>query len=259
MVNSYCNSLDETFAQLVFFGLLKEEDAQCFSVQSSITVGSYLLFVGAILLALCNTFVIKAVVQYFRDKDEIAAVLQDDVEKELQLLESSKSESLQREGGEESLFIRPAPVLFTDTFRWLLRPEDVTGGSEKDDGGGGRTDDLEYDKATTDASPSSVKDQQKRTQHGPIHHQSTSLETIDDGMEKNKTSSGVTTSENRPLPPPPLPPPPPPESSMKEQDEIEMSYTEVSGISKNNDSPLPPTPNQRADDEIKKISVKPDP
>lgn len=114
MINSYCNSLDETFAQWVYFGIIKEEDAQCFSVQSSIEAGSYVLAVGAVILALINTLVNKAVVQYFRDLKPAVHVKgsQEDLE---------KSSSENSEGDEK---IHPVPVLFTDTFRWLLRSEE---------------------------------------------------------------------------------------------------------------------------------------
>jgi uncharacterized paraquat-inducible protein A len=115
MINSYCNSLNDTFAQLVYYGLLNEEDAQCFSVGTSIESGSYILAGGAVLLALVNSFVSKAAFQYFRDQadsneEEVDADMLGDVE--IDNAESAASN------------IRPVPVLFTDTFRWLLRTAD---------------------------------------------------------------------------------------------------------------------------------------
>lgn len=129
MINSYCDSLGDVFGQLVYFGILKEEDAQCFSVQSSIESGFFILAAGAILLAVLNTFVVKAVRQYIRDKSELEKQVLD--EKNMAELGESSDE----EGGpikdagvdaEEVLAsgIRPAPVLFTDTFRWLLQHDD---------------------------------------------------------------------------------------------------------------------------------------
>ncbi len=112
MINSYCNSLDETFAQWVYFGIIKAEDAQCFSVQSSIEEGSFILAVGAVLLAFLNAFVNKAATQYFRD-----------MEKSIPLVagvhKSGDLAATDMVVVEES--IRPVPVLFTDTFRWFLR------------------------------------------------------------------------------------------------------------------------------------------
>jgi len=121
MVNSYCGSLDSFFSELVFYGILKNEDGQCFSVKSSIEGGFFVLAVGAILLALINAFVSKATKQYFRDQDE--------PNRRSQIKErSSRLESAEK--GQEvtddhsQTKIRPVPVLFTDTFRWLLRQDD---------------------------------------------------------------------------------------------------------------------------------------
>jgi Paraquat-inducible protein A len=111
MVNSYCDSLKDSFAQLVFYGLLNEEDAQCFSVRSSIEGGSYILAAGAVLLALVNSFVTKAVFQFFRDHAESS---EDD---DVVMVEDIEADSVDRH-------IKPVPVLFTDTFRWLLRRAD---------------------------------------------------------------------------------------------------------------------------------------
>ena len=126
MINSYCNGLKDTFAQMVYYGILKEEDAQCFSVRSSIEAGSYILGAAAVLLAILNTFVNKAIVQFFRDKDEL--------EKRCHGVEETE-DSLKSEGSvslddveessltERTSVIHPVPVLFTDRFRWLLRQE----------------------------------------------------------------------------------------------------------------------------------------
>jgi hypothetical protein len=122
MINSYCDSLKDTFAQLVYYGILKEEDAQCFSVQSSIEGGSFALAAGAVLLALINTFVVKAVVQYFRDEDELEKECLGDEEKCSNSMDSWNTE-LDESESIVSERIHPVPVLFTDTFRWLLRRE----------------------------------------------------------------------------------------------------------------------------------------
>ena len=70
MINAYCGSLDGTFAQMVYYGIIKKEDAQCFRVNTSIDGGFFILAAAAVLLALLNTFVLKAVRQYDRDKDQ---------------------------------------------------------------------------------------------------------------------------------------------------------------------------------------------
>jgi Paraquat-inducible protein A len=123
MVNAYCGSLDETFAQLVFFGIMNEEDAQCFKVNSKVEDGTFVLAAGAVLLALLNTFVMRAVGQYFRDKENDARRGQDLAKLEALSGDSgslSSEEVMQAKNG-----INPIPVLFTDTFRWLLVRHDV--------------------------------------------------------------------------------------------------------------------------------------
>jgi hypothetical protein len=128
MINSYCDSLQDTFAQLVYYGILAEEDAQCFSVRSTIEGGSFMLAAGAVLLALLNTFVVKAVTQYFRDDrdalekmivpaDEVSDVKSDHTS-------DTASEEESDVNGHAAARIQPVPVLFTDTFRWTLRRDD---------------------------------------------------------------------------------------------------------------------------------------
>lgn len=124
MVNEYCETLDGFFAELVFYGILKSEDAQCFSIKSSIEKGFLLLAIGAVLLALMNAFITKATAQYCRDSNRPVQL------NSTQELGGSTLESAGEEGQEvaanhsDSLPpILPPPVLFTDSFRWLLQGE----------------------------------------------------------------------------------------------------------------------------------------
>jgi hypothetical protein len=124
MINPYCKSLKGFFAEMVYYGLLKDEDAQCFRTDVKIEPTFYLLFTSAICLALINTFVMKAVSQYFRDihstfiqgvVDEKSATFEDpDFQDENcnNIETSAKSK------------IHPVPILFTDRYRWFLRRED---------------------------------------------------------------------------------------------------------------------------------------
>eukprot|EP00980_Cylindrotheca_fusiformis_P014865 scaffold4056_cov115-Cylindrotheca_fusiformis.AAC.9 len=123
MINSYCDSLKETFGKLVYYGLLKEEDAQCFSVKSSIESGSFFLAFGAVLLALLSTFVTKAVVQYLRDEGETEKRLRDEEDSLYGSEFTSGTDEDSELDGALGSRIHPAPVLFTDTFRWLLFQE----------------------------------------------------------------------------------------------------------------------------------------
>jgi hypothetical protein len=113
MLNDYCGNLKGTFSQLVYYGILDESDAQCFRVESVLEIGSYILAAAAILLGLLNSFVMKAVLQYFRDmdaQDERQTGLDDEEPIEI-------SKALEE--------IHPVSVLFTDTFRWFLLREDT--------------------------------------------------------------------------------------------------------------------------------------
>jgi len=120
MVNEYCDSLDGFFSELVFYGLLKTEDAQCFSVKSVIEEGFFILAVGSILLALINAFVSKATSQYCRDQDEPNRM--NEIQEHNSTLESAEAGQEANANDSEST-IHPPPVLFTDVFRWLLIPE----------------------------------------------------------------------------------------------------------------------------------------
>ena len=61
--NAVC--LDSTFDLLVYYGMLKAEDAQCFRVEAKLESAAYLLASGALQVALLNTYVGNASKQYF--------------------------------------------------------------------------------------------------------------------------------------------------------------------------------------------------
>ena len=130
MINSYCDGLKKTFAELVQFGLLKKNDGQCFRVNSSIKSGSFLLLASAIVLGLMSNYVVRAVVQYFRDEADRLhhelykhdSVIGDDFDendcsnKDVDL-DSDDADQIRRS-------IRPVDVLFSDIYRWTLRRND---------------------------------------------------------------------------------------------------------------------------------------
>lgn len=107
MINAYCGSLQGFFSQLVFYGVVEDQDAQCFRVDTTIDTGFFILAAGALMLALLNTFVIHAVRQQQRDKARSP------------FCGSTFGCGEDLEKAREK--IHPAPVLFTDSFRWLLR------------------------------------------------------------------------------------------------------------------------------------------
>jgi hypothetical protein len=113
------------FAELSYYGLLKEQDAQCLRTDVKVEPPFYVLFVGTILLATLNTIVMTAVAQYFRDQEtktlvgggtNTNAVVSD-------LNDLTYYETGNGETSAES--IRPVPVQFSDRFRWLLCREDT--------------------------------------------------------------------------------------------------------------------------------------
>lgn len=110
LVNSYCEDLTDTFSELVFYGLISPEDAQCFKVQASVEAAAYILIPASILLDLLNVTVSKAVGQYTRDKqNEKREEPLVDAMVDKEVIDDPRSR------------IHPMPVLFTDRFRWLLR------------------------------------------------------------------------------------------------------------------------------------------
>lgn len=111
-----CNEFEEFFGILAYYGVLDFRDSHCFRVEATIMNGAYLLVAGAVLLAMLNSFVMKASYQYYWDKDCCR--------KEMAVKNHLTPEEAATPVNEELLKgIHPPPVLFTDTFRWLLRPE----------------------------------------------------------------------------------------------------------------------------------------
>lgn len=136
MINPYCGSLDGVFSQLVYFGLLKEEDSQCFRTDVSVEPTFYILFTAAIALALMNSFVMNAVSQYFRDGEadapQLLSVLSAQQQKvsDLEDLEDLREFEdtmfdVDDENTTDKQAIHPVPVLFTDRYRWFLHREDA--------------------------------------------------------------------------------------------------------------------------------------
>mmetsp|Transcript_6362 Transcript_6362/g.14393 ORF Transcript_6362/g.14393 Transcript_6362/m.14393 type:complete len:744 (-) Transcript_6362:1382-3613(-) len=117
LINSYCNGLDGVFSSLVFYGILRPEDAQCFRVQSTLTSGTYVLVVAALTLLLLDVFVKRAAAHYHYDK-----AVERRRRTEPQDVRASLAAMMEDGNLEETMTkIHHVPVLFTDTFRWLLQ------------------------------------------------------------------------------------------------------------------------------------------
>mmetsp|Transcript_54468 Transcript_54468/g.61620 ORF Transcript_54468/g.61620 Transcript_54468/m.61620 type:complete len:608 (+) Transcript_54468:14-1837(+) len=137
LFNSQCKNLRGFFAQLVSYEILKEEDAQCFGVQGAIEPGSFTLVAAAMLLALLNSFVTKATRQHnyylersLPDVDVEDVHVHEDVHADNDAENNSNNHhhdssttTVAPSTTTRSTKLRPIPVMFTDTYRWLLRGE----------------------------------------------------------------------------------------------------------------------------------------
>jgi len=103
MINAYCGSLRATFSEMVYFGLLDPDDAQCFRVNTKIENGFYVLVAAALVLAVMNSFVVQALRQVLAEENETKKAPVCDPDSQI----------------EETL--RPGPLEFTDVYRVLLR------------------------------------------------------------------------------------------------------------------------------------------
>jgi hypothetical protein len=130
MINPYCEALNGFFSEMVYYGFLKVEDAQCFRTDVKVEPTFYLLFVAAILLAVINSFIMKAVKQYFRDiESSTLQIVHDDTVANFDDFVDTRDFNhyeLSEEGK-----IHPVPVLFTDQYRWFLHREDACSSSDQ--------------------------------------------------------------------------------------------------------------------------------
>jgi hypothetical protein len=145
MINPYCKSLSGLFGQLVFYGILKEEDAQCLKTDFVIKPTFFLLFVAAIVLHLLNTFVMNAMSQYVRDMEENA--------RHADIVNDGKFNNIHNstlsEGNPDNAAIiaaiEPVDALFTDKFRWLLVSESRSRRIPSESDSNSSSDDSNFD------------------------------------------------------------------------------------------------------------------
>lgn len=67
MINEYCGAMNPIFTTLSYHGVVDEVDAQCFRVDASVKVGSWLLVAASIIGGMINHFIISASTQKVRD------------------------------------------------------------------------------------------------------------------------------------------------------------------------------------------------
>jgi len=133
MINTYCKNLEDTFARMVYFGVLKEEDAQCFGIISHIGLNAFILVAGAILLAFLGSFVCKANTQYLRDESYSGLRLKGIDDSNIGFPDEASQTDNDDEVSEGDIAktVRQVPVLFTDTFRWMLKTADDAASSNR--------------------------------------------------------------------------------------------------------------------------------
>jgi len=133
MINSFCDSLGDTFASLAYYGIVPEEDAQCFRVNARVQSGLWVLLTASIILAMMNRFISKAASQQERDEkmkaEEVFNMMQDQKSRNLYCPSDDSSVNDKKFEGDfqcekinEQLasLIQPVPRLFTDYYRWFL-------------------------------------------------------------------------------------------------------------------------------------------
>jgi hypothetical protein len=69
MINVYCGSLKNAFNSLSFYGILSEDDAQCFKVEASVEKASWILVSACLILCMLNHFISGASIQKTKDDD----------------------------------------------------------------------------------------------------------------------------------------------------------------------------------------------
>ena len=118
LINPYCGALEEFFAELSYYGILKVEDAQCYRSDIAVEPTFYILLVAGVVLATITSFVSKAVTQYFRDMDPTQKPFRQSDET---IDMESASELFDERNLDDASTIQPTPILFTDRYRWFLR------------------------------------------------------------------------------------------------------------------------------------------
>eukprot|EP00977_Amphora_coffeiformis_P009548 scaffold2204_cov166-Amphora_coffeaeformis.AAC.8 len=114
LVNPYCGSLDSTFAELVSYNIVDEDDAQCFRVRSLIEPAIYALVVSAVMLSLLMSFVTNG----YRQLEYQSGTLR----RQQEGRNSTDGDlDLEDDGLRENIHL--VPLLLTDRFRWLLRAD----------------------------------------------------------------------------------------------------------------------------------------
>ena len=124
MIKDFCGSLSSVFSSTAYYGVVSEDDAQCFYVESLISNSIYFLVVASMFLYATTRFVKKASLQQLMDDKITIANAANVTEEELQLHLADKDMS---GFGDEDVTkniakeIKPLKVHFTDEHCCLLK------------------------------------------------------------------------------------------------------------------------------------------
>jgi hypothetical protein len=125
MINAYCESLENLFNTLSFYGILKESDAQCFRVNASVETATYLLVAASIMLGIATHFVMSASLQREQDINTPfeRRLHSDRWLAQKQTMSLDEDEDDQANSNNEVVTIAPIAPRFTDLYPFATRQE----------------------------------------------------------------------------------------------------------------------------------------
>ena len=141
MLNNYCEELKDTFTNLAYFGIIDDEDAQCFKVAASVEVASWVLVVASIVLCVVNHFIIGASNQKTQD-DNTPTEQRLHTDRWIQINKNDDQESSTRgasnetdDSSEVANNVSPITPRFTDDYRFLTTHTTEEASIEECEGG----------------------------------------------------------------------------------------------------------------------------
>ena len=126
MINDFCGSLSDIFSSMAYYGIVSEDDAQCFYVESIISAAIYFLVVACILLYITTRFVKKASLQQLMESKSSSVNTANMTPEEVRIYLSDRDMGSFVEDDEDitksiTRKIKPVQVKFTDEYSCLLK------------------------------------------------------------------------------------------------------------------------------------------
>ena len=127
MINAYCDSLENLFNTLSFYGVLSESDAQCFRINAIVESATYLLVAASVSLSLANHFIMSASSQKRKD---IETPVQSRFHSDRWLTEKhtmslDEDESSEVSSTRDVKKISPVASRFTDFYPFATQKENI--------------------------------------------------------------------------------------------------------------------------------------